>query len=254
MELFLYRESDTILHRLDARTKILGLAVFFTVALLLSDPLVLLGLLAAVMGLAAMGRCLTNLRKIWVLLLLLFLYCLLLWPLFIKGPLEQTVALSAGMGIRLDVMLIAGVIVASTTRVEDFTAGLQRLGLPGPMAFALSLAFRWVPTFLGTAQTIVQAQQARGLDLQGGNLVVRAGRYVPLVLPLVAHAIRQTRFLAMALEAKGFNPSTSRMGYKEGSYTATDALVLVVLAALLLAALWLRWNGYGVVAGGGILK
>jgi len=251
MELFLYREAETFLHRLDARTKILGLVVVFSMALLFSRPLWQMGFLAAVLGLAVAGRCLPSLRKIWVLLLLLVLYCLVLWPLFIKGPLEKTIAFSLGMGLRLDVMLIAGVIVASTTRVEDFTAGLQRLGLPGPMAFAFSLAFRWVPTFLGTAQTIVQAQQARGLDLQGGNVLVRTARYVPLVIPLMAHAIRQTRLLAMALEAKGFNPASSQAGLHRLSFSAADHRVLVGLAALLLTSLWLRWNGYGIVEGVG---
>src|SRR6059036_1492661 len=169
MELFLYREADTVLHRLDARTKILGLLAIFTVALLFSQPALQASWLAVMLGLAVLGRCLPNLKKLWVLLLLLFLYCLILWPLFVKGPLARSVAFSLAMGLRLDVMVIAGVIVLSTTRVEDFTVGLQRLGLPGPMAFACSLAFRWVPAFLGTAQAVVQAQQARGLDLQGGN-------------------------------------------------------------------------------------
>ena len=251
MELFLYREADTLLHHLDSRTKILGLGVVFTLALLFSHPILMVELMVVVMGLAIMGRCLVNLKKMWMLLALLFLYCLVLWPLFIKGPLEKTVAFSLGMGLRLDIMVIAGVIVLSTTCVEDFTAGMQRLGLPGPMAFACSLAFRWVPTFLGTAHAIVQAQQARGLDLQSGNVVVRARRYVPLVIPLMAHAIRQTRLLAMALEAKGFNPGATRVRSDASHLTSADYAVLAGLTVILVAGLWLRWNGYGIVAGVG---
>ena len=251
MELFLYREGDTILHRLDARTKILGLLAIFTAALLFTHPALQAGGLAAVLVLAVLGRCLPNLKKLWVLLLLLFLYCLILWPLFVKGPLAKTVAFSLAMGLRLDVMVIAGVIVLSTTRVEDFTAGLQRLGLPGPMAFACSLAFRWVPAFLSTAQAVVQAQQARGLDLQGGNVVVRAGRYVPLMIPLMTHVIRQTLLLAMALEAKGYDPNAPRVRAGESRFAAADEAVLAGLAVLLLVSLWLRWNGFGVVQGVG---
>ena len=251
MELFLYREADTVLHRLDARTKILGLLTLFTVALLFSQPALQAGWLVAVLALALLGRCLPNLKKLWVLLLLLFLYCLILWPMFVKGPLSKTVAFSLAMGLRLDVMVIAGVIVLSTTRVEDFTVGLQRLGLPGPMAFACSLAFRWVPAFLGTAQAVVQAQQARGLDLQGGNVVVRAGRYVPLMIPLMTHVLRQTLLLAMALEAKGFDPSAIRTRPGESRFTPADDAVLAGLALLLLLSLWLRWNGFGVVEGVG---
>lgn len=251
MDLFLYRDADTFLHRLDPRTKILGLVGLFTVALLFTDPRWLLGYLLVVVALALLGRCLVNLRKIWVLLVLLFLYCLVLWPLVLNGPLEETVAFSAGMGLRLNVMLIAGVVALSTTKVEDFTAGLQRLGLPGSMAFACSLAFRWVPTLLGTAKAIVQAQQARGLDLQGGNVVVRAGRYVPLMIPLMAHAIRQTRLLAMALEAKGFDPTATRIRDDGSRFAGADYAVLTGLMLILLGGLWLRWNSYGIVEGVG---
>src|SRR5256712_13299800 len=211
MGLFLYREADTVLHRLDARTKILGLLAIFTGALLFSQPAPQGSWLVALWGLAVIGRCLPNLKKLWVLLLLLFLYCLILWPLFVKGSLARTVAFSLAMGLRLDVMVIAGVIVLSTTRVEDFTAGLQRLGLPAPMAFACSLAFRWVPAFLSTAHAVVQAQQARRLDLQGGHVVARPGRCGPLMIPLMTHEIRQTLLLAMALEAKGFDPRAIRV-------------------------------------------
>src|SRR3989442_7128611 len=69
MELFLYREADTVLHRLDARTKILGLVAIFTVALLFSQPALQAGGLVAVLALGLLGRCLPDLQKLWVLLL-----------------------------------------------------------------------------------------------------------------------------------------------------------------------------------------
>jgi hypothetical protein len=85
----------------------------------------------------------------------------------------------------------------------------------------------------------------------GGNVVVRAGRYVPLMVPLMTHVIRQTLLLAMALEAKGFDPSATRVRADESRFTAADYVVLAGLAVLLLLCLWLRWNGYGVVGGVG---
>src|SRR3989441_12545784 len=116
MGLFLYREADTVLHRLDARTKILGLLAIFTVALLFSQPALQASWLVALLGLAVLGRCLPNLQKVWVPPLVLFLYCLVLWPLVVKGPVARTVAFRLAMGLRLDVMVHAGGIVLSTTR------------------------------------------------------------------------------------------------------------------------------------------
>jgi energy-coupling factor transporter transmembrane protein EcfT len=78
-----------------------------------------------------------------------------------------------------------------------------------------------------------------------------SGRYVPLMVPLMTHVIRQTLLLAMALEAKGFDPSATRVRADESRFTAADYVVLAGLAVLLLLCLWLWWNGYGVVGGVG---
>src|SRR5438552_17284144 len=117
MELFLYREADTVLHRLDARTKILSLLAIFTVALLFSQPALQAGWLAVMLGLAALGRCLPDLTKLWARLLLLFLHCLVLWPLFVKCPLAKAVAFSRPMRLRLVARLTPGVLVVSRTGV-----------------------------------------------------------------------------------------------------------------------------------------
>jgi energy-coupling factor transporter transmembrane protein EcfT len=68
---------------------------------------------------------------------------------------------------------------------------------------------------------------------------------------MMTHVIRQTTLLAMALEAKGFDPRATRAPAGESRCTAADYVVLAGLAVLLLLCLWLRWNGYGVVEGVG---
>ena len=68
-----------------------------------------------------------------------------------------------------------GLIFLSTTRNEELTNGLIRMGCPYPIAFALSTALRLVPTFAGAGATIIQAQVSRGLDLESGNIFSRVG-------------------------------------------------------------------------------
>jgi energy-coupling factor transport system permease protein len=152
-----------------------------------------------------------------------------------------------GMGLRLNLMLLGGILLLSTTTIEEFTLGLQRLGLPTSMGFALSLAFRWVPSLIGSASSIVQAQRARGLDLVAGNLVARLRRYPPLLVPLIGHQLRQTKLLAMALESKGFGPGARRYGLLELRMRAMDWLVLALITTVVVLCLWLRLNGHGTV-------
>lgn len=255
---FLYLDRNTWLHRLDARTKVVSLLGIFAVALIFSDPRYLVAPTILVVVALIAAEALANLRKMWLLLTLLFLYCLLLWPLFVTGrtPMiamgaltltSEAVRYGFAMGLRLDVMLLAGILLLSTTRIEEFTLALQRLGLPGPMAFALSLAFRWVPSLIGAAGLIVQAQRARGLDLGAGHALARIRRYAPLIVPLIGHTLRHTRLLAMALESKGFGPGAVRHGFLEFRMRLADYGTLTVMVALVGLCLWLRVAGYGTV-------
>jgi energy-coupling factor transport system permease protein len=185
MSLFLYLDRDTWLHRLDARTKLLGILALFVIGLLFSDPRYLIAPSILVIMLAWATRCAANLWRFRVLLSLLFLYSLLLWPWFVRGSTpflkiggtiltREALEYGLAMGMRLDFMLITGILLISATKVEEFTMGLQRLGLPPPIGFTLSLAFRWVPTLIGASKTIVQAQRARGLDLGGFGVTRRS--------------------------------------------------------------------------------
>ncbi len=258
MDLFLYVDRNSWLHRLDARTKVMSLLGLFVVALAFSDPRYLIVPIALVLLVTGSARALVNVRKVWILLTLLFLYCVLLWPFFVTGetPLFtvggwvltwEGAGFGLAMGLRLDLMLLGGILLLSTTTIEEFTLALQHLGLPASMSFALSLAFRWVPSLIGSAGLIVQAQRARGLDLTAGNLLARLRRYPPLLVPLIGHQLRQTRLLAMALESKGFGPSVRRHGLLEFRMRVPDWVTVILVWLLAMFSLWLRWNGYGSV-------
>ncbi|MCH7616142.1 MAG: energy-coupling factor transporter transmembrane protein EcfT, partial [Nitrospinae bacterium] len=145
MNLSLYLDNGTWIHRLDARTKILWLLGLFVLSLMFSDPGFLLGMMGLVLGTTIMAKSLANVKRIWVLLVLLFVYSLILWPFFVEGktPLleigTQVITLEGvmyglGMGLRLNVMLLSGIFMLSTTAIEEFTQGLHRLGVPHALA------------------------------------------------------------------------------------------------------------------------
>ena len=255
---YLYLHRDTWLHALDPRTKVLSLLGLFIIALTFSDPIYLVFPILTILMLFWSARSIENLRTIWILLLLLFFYGVALWPLFVVGqtPLFtlghhtitwEGVLFGIGMGLRIALMLLAGILLLSTTRIEEFTFALQRLGLPSNIGFALSMAFRWVPNLLGSVGTIVQAQRARGLDLTATGLFDRIRRYPPLLVPLLGHQFRQTRLLAMALESKGFGPGLRRMQHGTSSMTGKDYLVLLVSTIVVSTCVWMRVQGMGVI-------
>ena len=256
MTVSLYLNHKTWAHELDGRTKTLVVLGFFVLALCFSHPAYLLGVLALVSGGLAVAQAGANVKKIWVLAALLVCYSILLWPFFVEGktpvPVLQFLGVTwegcvfgLGMGIRLLIMVWGGVWLLSTTTIEELAQATQRLGLPSRVGFAFSLAFRWVGILLGAGVGVIQAQRSRGLDISSGSIAERIRKYVPLVVPLIGHALRQTNLLAMALESKGFHPTAHRFFYITGQMKRPDYAVLIFLIILLGVSAWMRWHGIG---------
>ncbi|MGH3105907.1 MAG: energy-coupling factor transporter transmembrane component T family protein [Rubrobacteraceae bacterium] len=256
MDPFLYLDRDTWVHRLDPRTKMLLLIGAFVLAFLFVNPLYGLIVLAMVLAFGYAAKSLVNLKRIWFILLMIAVMTVILWTLFGSGEtplfwLVEREALLYGIGaaLRIDIMIVAGMIFLSTTRNEEIATGLVKLGIPYRFAFAVSTALRLVPTIAATGATIGQAQRSRGLDLESGNLIQRIRKNTPLLIPVFVSTIRSTNVFSMALESKGFGASPQRTYFLKIELTRRDALVLVSFAALLVAALALRFAGYGGVEG-----
>jgi energy-coupling factor transport system permease protein len=251
MNLFLYLDRDTWVHRLDPRTKIIGLLIGFGICLCFNHPLYLTAISSGALTIAFSAKALPNLWRLRFILLLLVFFSGVLWPFFATGPTplwswgplnisRESLLYGMAMGLRLATFVAMGLIFLSTTKNEELTNGLIRLGLPYPVAFALSTALRLVPTFAGAGATIVQAQTSRGLDLESGGPLKRVGKFIPLAVPLFLYAIRHTNLLAMALESKGFSPKSKRTLYDEPRMHRIDYAVLVLFTIILMILLYLR--------------
>lgn len=250
MNLFLYLDKDSPVHRLDPRTKIFLLLGSFVAAVLFFQPIPLLALLAVLLSYGIIGRALDNLRRIWILLLSIAVITILSWSVFARGatPLLWRVtweglAYGIGAAVKIDSMIISGLIFLSTTKTEEIVLGLIRLRVPYQAAFAFSLAVRMVPTVIGTAVTVIEAQRSRGLDLESGGPLSRLRKYVPLLVPIFLHTLRNTDQLAKALESRGFGARRERTSYLEIGYQARDRIALALGGLILAAFLMGRFAG-----------
>jgi energy-coupling factor transport system permease protein len=253
---FLYLDRDTRVHRLDPRTKMFLLIGAFALAFLFVNPLYGLVVLAIVLAFGYAAKSLVNLKRIWFILFMIAVMTVILWSIFGGGetPLfwfveREALLYAVGAALRIDVMIIAGMIFLSTTRNEEIATGLVKLGIPYRFAFAVSTALRLVPTIAATGSTIGQAQRSRGLDLESGNIIQRVRKNTPLLIPVFVSTIRSTNVFSMALESKGFGASKERTYFLRLAMGRRDVLVLVVFALLLAAAVGLRVAGYGGLEG-----
>lgn len=222
----LYIEKDTPIQRLDPRIKITGLCLFFLISVILTDLYSLSGILLGIFLLILVSHALPNLWQLKWLVLVISLMCILFWL-----P-SQSLSYGIMVALRLDIMLFAGILFASCIRVEEFSLGLIKLGMPYRIAFSISLAFRLIPSLFSIILTTTEAQQIRGLNLREGNLFKRALKYIPLFIPVISILLRDAQHLSMALESKGFGFSNRRTVCFDYQMNAADFVALTLLFLL----------------------
>jgi len=252
----LYLDRKTVFHGLDPRSKVLVLVTFFVIILYFQDPLWIapISVLVLIHGVGA--RAMTNLRPLRYILLVLTVSSMILWNLFSNGktPLfwfveVESFLYSIGRTLILLSLVVEGVVFLSTTRQEEFTLGLIKLGLPYRVGFAISAAFRMVPMVVTSAYAVAQAQKSRGLDLDSGNIFQRIRKYVPLLVPVFLSMIRSSNTFVMALDSRGFGARKKRSYYLEIGFKSADFVCLAILLLLFTLATYSKIAGYGNITG-----
>jgi len=244
-----YIPGESIIHRLDPRTKIL-LTILYIVILFSAKGflsyLLIAGFSVGIILTAKTG--VKNvLRSVKPLIIIIFL-TIILHSLFNKegallisiGPLDiHQGGLFFGllMASRLILLITFTSILTLTTSPIALTDGIERLlkpfkkiGLPAhELAMMMTIALRFIPTLLNEAQKIMKAQQSRGADFESGNILQRAKALLPLLIPLFISAFRRADELAMAMEARCYRGGEGRTRMKVLSMSKIDIIAFVIM-------------------------
>jgi len=120
------------------------------------------------------------------------------------------------------------------------------LGLPDKIAYAMDLTMRFIPTFSRDFQLTMDAQRARGYELEKikGGLFEQVRKLGPLMVPVTIHAIIGSEDIidAMDLRAFGIGPRTWLQNL---IYKFKDRVLIGVGLAILLFSLALSVLGQG---------
>ncbi len=251
-----YYQTDSVIHRLDARVKLAG-TVLFIVSLFFFHNF--LGYLIAALFLALVIRLsgvpfkymIKGMRSILFLLLItvcfnLFLTpgepVLALWKITIT---REGVYTALTMAVRLTMLIIGSSVMTLTTTPNNLTDGMEKSMRPlrvlhvpvHEIAMMMSIALRFIPILLEETDKIMKAQIARGADFESGNLVKRARAMVPLLVPLFISAFRRANDLAMAMEARCYRGGDGRtkmkpLIYQKRDFAAYGCLVLYLVVSI----------------------
>ena len=246
-----YVPGDSLLHRLNPTTKLIG-SILFAIACFCTSNLVFLAcMLAIALALAAscgMLRQTTGLMKaVLVFSLLLAVIQILFTPsgdVLVQLPwgFIGTGSLIAALTtvIRLEAAAIPLFLTFYVTKVSDMTnAAVKVLHVPYKYAFTFSSTVHFIPVFLNDMHDIMEAQTARGVEFDQGGILKKIGLMAPLCVPLLVSSVRKTNSAAIAAEVRGFNLRTRESGYKRYPFSAADIVSLALTAAFLATSICL---------------
>ena len=247
-----YYPVNSVLHRLDPRTKLFGTLVFI-VSLFITNNI--WGYLAATVFLAVAIRLskvpvqfmVKGLRAILMLLLISVTFNLfltdgeVLFRLWFLKITREGIRMAAFMGLRLIYLVVGSSVMTLTTTPNQLTDGmekslspLKKLRVPvHEVSMMMSIALRFIPILIEETDKIMKAQTARGADFESGSLVQKAKALVPLLVPLFISAFRRATDLAMAMEARCYRGGDGRTKMKPLHYHKADKLTYLTFAGYL---------------------
>lgn len=255
-----YYPEQSVIHRLDARTKILG-TLLYIIEIFLVNSFAGFGLVILALGvLIGISRVpvrfiFKGLKAVVFIILLTFVLNLfmfdgtVLWHWKFLTVTYEGLYRSCFMALRLILLIIGTSMLTLTTKPMELTDGLEKLlkpfnrfGLPShEIALMMSIALRFIPTLLEETDKIMKAQQARGADFESGNLIQRVKNMIPILIPLFVGSFRIAQDLALAMEARCYHGGVGRTRMKEIVFSRRDGVAGVLLAVFLGIVIASRW-------------
>ena len=252
-----YFPGESVIHRLDARFKII-LTTLFIVMLFVTQKALgqavggVFCLFAIALSRIPAKMFVKSIKPIVPILI----FTSLLNLLFIdKGTVlfawkfihitQGGIQTSVFMVIRI-IFLIAGTSLLTyttspiqlTDAIERLLSPLKKLHVPvHELAMMMTIALRFIPTLIEETDKIMAAQKARGADLESGSLMQRAKALIPILIPLFVSAFRRAEELATAMECRCYRGGEGRTRLRQMQSGARDYIALGVTCVFLAAAI-----------------
>lgn len=249
-----YYRTDSVIHRLDPRVKLVATFAFIIPLFLVKN------VWGYVIAAVFLGACIAlsnvpvkfmfrGMKTIFFLLVITMVFNLILTPgtpivsIWKIKITYEGLRLAILMAIRLVFLITGSSIMTLTTTPNNLTDGLESVLKPlkvlhvpvHEIAMMMSIALRFIPILLEETDKIMKAQMARGADFESGSLINRAKSLVPLLVPLFISAFRRALDLAMAMEARCYRGGEGRTKMKPLIYQNRDRIAYAILVIYLVA-------------------
>ena len=258
-----YVDRPSIIHRLDARVKLIWVLAVFLAVMTFNDPFYQAAIFLSILVVAGLGR--LSLRELLSrtrAIIPLGILIAGMWALFgrtgttllqvwVFNVTDISVAYGIAVGLRVISLVFALFAVLLTTEQAELLYGLIALNIPYNFAFIVTAIFRFAPTIAGEADTIREAQRARAMDFESGSILERIRKSTSFMVPLIVRVLKTTLELSIALSSKAYGAFPSRTFHRQRALNTVErALVMAIIGCEVLFVLMRVVLGWGAVVPG----
>ena len=271
-----YFPGESVIHKLDPRTKIILAIIFIVSVFLVSTPLAFIALILFTALIIAISKIsfkviLKGIKPIIIVLI----FTAIINMLMTSGTSEPLVAFwvikiykegiirAIFMALRV-VLLIVGTStlltyttspIALTDGIESLLSPLKKIKVPVHLfAMMMTIALRFIPTLVEETEKIMNAQKSRGADFSSGGLIKRAKALIPIIIPLFVSSFKRAEELATAMECRCYRGDKNRTKLVKLTYGLRDLCWFAIIAVFLAGVIYLRVITPHVVVNSAFLK
>ena len=247
-----YIPGNSIVHRLDPRSKLVAMILLIIIVFWANNPITNLILFVATGIFVALSEVplsffIKGLRSMFFLIAFTTLFQLFFISgghvLFEMGFIKITSYGIEQAGIifcRFVLIIFFSTLLTLTTMplslataVESLLGPLKRFKVPvHEIGLMLSMSLRFVPTLMDDTIRIMNAQKARGVDFGEGNVIQKVKAMIPILIPLFATSLKRADSLATAMEARGYQGGNGRSQYRQLNWMNRDSIALLFVCVL----------------------
>lgn len=257
-----YYSGTSILHKLDPRVKLLLLTALIVFLFLASNASSLLLFGCFTVAILFLSRVpaklyLKNLKPILFILIFTAIINLfytsdgtVIAEFWIFRLTTGGIYRALFMSFRIVLLIQLSSALTYTTTPNDLTDGIERLLSPlkyiglgravHTLAMMMTITLRFIPTLVDETDKIMNAQKARGVDLENGKLTERIKALIPILIPLLISSIRRAYELANAMECRCYNEGKGRTRMKQMKLSAADLTATVCCIAVSVASVFVN--------------
>lgn len=249
MKIIEYYPGNSIIHRLDPRTKLLALAILTCTIYSVKNFYIIAGLFIAFLLMWKISSLpLKMLKGYFKFLVSMFIFIVAVQAFFGNGTaslitVPESFPVMGGwhiikyeglitgllLSMRLLTLVILMPIVTMTTPVHILSLGLMKIGIGYKIAYMATTAINLIPSFQTEIGIIRDAQKMRGLTaFESGSMVQKFKSYPALVVPLVISAMRKAQLMGVAMDSRAFGAFKKRTNCETITLIPLDYIIMLL--------------------------